>query len=135
MYTQIHNQRLRVIINISSFCHILLPMFIQNLSRLSKSLIICKLCTRDHLRFFFNNFRIKWYKLSGNSTFSSKFFLVDQRTYVLNQSIEKMPISDFQIQFSMSKIILIFLNFFFKLKNINLWAYFFLLSFFENFNL
>ena len=46
----------------------------------------------------------------------------------------KLPISDFQIQFSMSKIIRIFLNFFFSLKNINLGAHFLLLTFFENFN-
>ena len=38
-------------------------------------------------------------------------------------SDQKMPISDFQSQFSMSKIIRIFLNFF-SLKNINLGAHF-----------
>ena len=45
----------------------------------------------------------------------------------------KILISDFQSQFSMSKIILIFLNFF-LLKNINLGASLLLLTFFENFN-
>ena len=46
---------------------------------------------------------------------------------------QKVPKSDFQSQFSMSKIIRIFLIFF-SLKNISLEEGFLLLSFFENFN-
>ena len=46
---------------------------------------------------------------------------------------QKVPKSDFQSQFSMSKIIQIFLIFF-SLKNISLEEGFLLLSFFENFN-
>ena len=46
---------------------------------------------------------------------------------------QKVPKSDFQSQFSTSKIIQIFLNFF-SLKNISLEEGFLLLSFFENFN-
>ena len=41
---------------------------------------------------------------------------------------------DFQSQFSMSKIIRIFLNFFFPLKNTNLEAHFLLLAFFDKIN-
>ena len=46
---------------------------------------------------------------------------------------QKVPKSDFQSQFSMSKIIRIFLIFF-SLKNTSLEEFFLLLSFFENFN-
>ena len=46
---------------------------------------------------------------------------------------QKVPKSDFQSHFSMSKIIRIFLIFF-SLKNINLEEGYLLLSFFENFN-
>ena len=46
---------------------------------------------------------------------------------------QKVPESDFQSQFSTSKIIRIFLIFF-SLKNISLGACFLFLSFFENFN-
>ena len=45
-----------------------------------------------------------------------------------------MPIFDLQSQFSMSKIIGIFLNFFFSLKNINLGAHFLVLAFFDQIN-
>ena len=45
-----------------------------------------------------------------NSTFSSKNCQINIRS---KSSDQKMPISDFQSQFSMSKIIRIFLNFFF----------------------
>ena len=48
-------------------------------------------------------------------------------------SCQKVPNFDFQSQFSMSKIIGIFLNFF-SLKNINLGAHFLLLTFFDNIN-
>ena len=41
---------------------------------------------------------------------------------------------DFQSQFSMSKIIRTFLNFFFSLKNTNLEAHFLLLAFFDEIN-
>ena len=44
-----------------------------------------------------------------------------------------MPKSDIQSQFSMSKIIRIFLNFF-SLKNTNLEAHFLLLAFFDKIN-
>ena len=45
---------------------------------------------------------------------------------------QKVPNFDFQSQFSMSKIIRIFFNFFFSWKNTNLGAYFLLLKFFNN---
>ena len=51
----------------------------------------------------------------------------------VHMSRQKVPKSDFQSQFSMSKIIRIFLIFF-SLKNISLEEGFLLLSFFENFN-
>ena len=44
---------------------------------------------------------------------------------------QKKPKFDFQSQFSMSKIIWIFLNSFFSLKNINLGAHFLLLTWFD----
>ena len=47
------------------------------------------------------------------------------------RKVQKM---DFQSQFSMSKIIRIFLNFFFSLKNTNLEAHFLLLAFFDKIN-
>ena len=47
---------------------------------------------------------------------------------------QKVPKSDFQSQFSTSKIIWIFLIFFFALKNTNLGAHFLLLAFFDNIN-
>jgi hypothetical protein len=46
---------------------------------------------------------------------------------------QKVPKSDFQSQFSMSKIIGIFLNFF-SLKNINLGTHFLLIAFLDNIN-
>ena len=51
----------------------------------------------------------------------------------MSKSCQKWQNSDFQSQFSMSKIIQIFLNFF-SLKNMILGAHFLLLTFFENFN-
>ena len=47
---------------------------------------------------------------------------------------QKVPKFDFQSQFSMSKIIRIFLDFFFSLKNTNLEAHFLLLAFFDKIN-
>ena len=49
-------------------------------------------------------------------------------------SCQNVPKFDFQSQFSMSKIIRIFLNFFFSLKNTNLEAHFLLLAFFDKIN-
>ena len=51
----------------------------------------------------------------------------------VHMGCQKVPKSDFQSQFSMSKIIRIFLIFF-SSKNISLEEGFLLLSFFENFN-
>ena len=51
----------------------------------------------------------------------------------VHMGCQKVPILDFQSEFSMSKIIWIFLIFF-SLKNISLEEGFLLLSFFENFN-
>ena len=48
-------------------------------------------------------------------------------------SCQKVPKFDFQSQFSMLKIIRIFINFF-LMKNINLEAHFLLLTFFDNIN-
>ena len=48
-------------------------------------------------------------------------------------SLPKVPILDFQSEFSMSKIIRIFLKKF-SLKNMILGAHFLLWTFFENFN-
>ena len=52
----------------------------------------------------------------------------------VHMSRQKVPKSDFQSQFSMSKICQISLNFFLSLKNISLEEAFLLLTFFENFN-
>ena len=52
----------------------------------------------------------------------------------VHMSRQKVPKSDFQSQFSMSKIFQISLNFFLSLKNISLIEAFLILSFFENFN-
>ena len=49
----------------------------------------------------------------------------------VNGRCQKVPKFDFQSQFFMSKIIRIFLNFFFSL---NLGAHFLLLTFFDNIN-
>ena len=51
----------------------------------------------------------------------------------VNGEVSKVPKFDFQSQFSMSKIVRIFLIFF-PLKTINLGAYFLLLTFFDNIN-
>ena len=61
--------------------------------------------------------------------------LAQNQMYFGNSFIDsqKEPKSDFQSEFSMSKIIRIFL-FFFSLKNIILGANFSLLTFFDNFN-
>ena len=48
-------------------------------------------------------------------------------------SFQKVPKFDFQIQFSMSEIIGVFLIFFF-IEEYNLGAHFFLLTFFDNIN-
>ena len=72
-----------------------------------------------------------------NPRFGNKHFFTKSchcQTYQnFKISPQEMPISDFQSQFSMSKIIRIFLIFF-SLKNINLGASLLLLTFFENFN-
>ena len=68
----------------------------------------------------------------GNKHFFTKSFC--RQTYQNSKiSWQKMPISDFQSDFSMSKIIRIFLIFF-SLKNTNLGAHILLLAFFENSN-
>ena len=54
-------------------------------------------------------------------------------SFGLRESCQKVPKFDFQSQFSMSKIIQIFLNFF-SLKNTNLEAQFLLLAFFDKIN-
>ena len=66
----------------------------------------------------------------SNGGYKIKNIFAQQSTYCKCQNV---PIFDFQSQFSMSKVILIFLIFF-SLKNINLGSCFLLLTFFENFN-
>ena len=63
----------------------------------------------------------------------SKPWALQKASFWILLSCQKWQNSDFQSQFSMSKIIRIFLIFF-SLKNMILGAHFLLLTFFENFN-
>ena len=86
--------------------------------------------SRDRPRFFDQVRHQTTYAYIGNKHFFTK--MCHHQTYPNSKiSWQKKPISDFQSEFSMSKIIWIFLHFF-SLKNINLGACFLLLTFSDN---
>ena len=112
--------------------HLSLGDIFWNFSAKTYFVFICYLHNRYHLIIFHQLPHQMVAQLSGKQHFfiKKKFWQINVHSKF---SDRKMPISDFQSQFSMSKIIRIFLkkN---SLKNINLGACFLLLTFFENLN-
>ena len=87
----------------------------------------------DTVQDFLIHLSIKTHKpILENKHFFTKSFC--RQTYQNSKiSWQKMPISDFQSEFSMSKIIRIFLNFFF-IEEYQFRGMFLFFTFFENFN-